>query len=402
MQNKLLRPPAIVLSLFDTGLGAIRSLGREGVPVIGMDSDLSKPGFKSRYCKAMLCPDPVRQSRELLEFMLELGRTFEHPGILFPASDAFVLFVSRNRDKLCSYFRFNLPSETIMETIANKRLQYELARTVNTHCPDTWYPQTIEEVGSIKNMIDYPAFIKPYYSHLWREVFPTKKGIKVHSPQELLTAFEEILPTGLQVMVQSLIIGPNTNHYKVNVYMDSRGVPLAHFTLRKIRQFPVEFGIGSLVESIHDNELLECGLRFFREIGYRGIGSIEFKKDERDGRLKMIELNPRLWQQNYLATVCGINFPLVQYLDLTGQAPQPVSEFPDKVKWFDEFADFKSYWEYSRRKELSFFRWLLSMKGVKAHATFAVDDMGPFLSKNGYGMKYLRLPLYIFKRSRMT
>lgn len=307
---------AFVLSLFDTGLGAIRSLGRLGIPVIGIDPDRDMPGFKSRCCKAKQCPDPVQHPHELVEFLLNEGRQLGQPGIIFPATDAFVLFLSRNRNELSAYFRFALPSVSVLEAIVDKRRQYELAEELATPYARTFYPETINDVRNIKDDISYPAFIKPYYGHLWREKFGgNQKGFKIQTPQELVVRFEEIFPTGLQAMVQSLILGPNTNHYKVNVYMSTEGEPLAVFTLRKIRQYPTEFGVGTLVESIHYPELVDLGLKFFKGIGYRGIGSIEFKKDERDGKLKMIELNSRLWQQNSLATACGINFPLIQYLD---------------------------------------------------------------------------------------
>ncbi len=386
---------AFVLSLFDTGLGAIRSLGRLGIPVIGLDSDPNMPGFKSRYCTAKLCPDPVWQPDRLAEFMLNEGRQLENPGIIFPAADAFVLFLSRYRDELSTYFHLALPSANILEAIVNKRLQYELAEKVGTPYPLTFYPETMDDVESIKKDLEYPAFVKPYYGHLWREKFGgSHKGFKVHTPQELVLRFEEILPTGLEAMVQSLILGPNTNHYKVNVYMSTVGEPLAVFTLRKIRQYPTEFGVGTLVESVRYPELVELGLKFFKGINYRGIGSIEFKKDERDGKLKMIELNPRLWQQNIQATVCGINFPLIQYLDLTGQNPVLQTEFREGVRWFDAMADFQAFWDYFKRGELSPWAWIRSWIGAKAFNTFAWDDLGPFFKNNEYGLKYIRAPLY--------
>ena len=392
---------AFVLSLFDTGLGAIRSLGRLGIPVIGLDSDPHMPGFKSRFCTAKLCPNPVHQPDELVRFLLDEGQQLERPGILFPASDAFVLFLSRYRDDLSAYFRFALPPANVLEAIANKRRQYELAEQVGTPYPRTFYPETMDDVQRIKEEVEYPAFIKPYYGYLWREKFGgTHKGFKVHTPQELVERFRVILPTGLQVLVQSIIVGPNTNHFKVNVYMSTTGEPLAVFTLRKIRQYPTEFGVGTVVESLRFPELVELGLKFFRGIGYQGIGSIEFKKDERDGQLKMIELNPRLWQQNIQATVCGIDFPLVQYLDLTGQAPLPQTEFVEGIKWLDAMADFQAFWDYFRRGELSPWAWLRSWRGVRAFATFAWDDLGPFLRANEYGLKYLRLPLYLLKHRK--
>ena len=389
---------AFVLSLFDTGLGAIRSLGRAGIPVVGLDFDPRNAGFASRYCSARRCPDPIQQPRELVHLLLTEGRRLDEPGILFPASDAFVLFCSRYRNELGRYFRFALPSADILEAVVNKRRQYEMAERVGTPYPATCYPETVGDVQRIKDHLDYPVFIKPCYGHLWRVKFGgTHKGFKVQGPEELAARFEEILPTGLRVMVQSIITGPNTNHFKVNAYISATGEPLAVFTLRKIRQYPTEFGVGTLVESVRHPALAELGLQFFRGIGYRGMGSIEFKKDERDGKLKMIELNPRLWQQNAHATACGINFPLVQYLDLTGQAPEPQVEFVEGVKWLDATADFQAFWAYFRRRELTPWAWLRSWRGSRAFATFAWDDLGPFLRANDYGLKYLRLPLYLLR-----
>lgn len=389
---------AFILSLFDTGLGAIRSLGRLGIPVIGIDCDPSMPGFKSKFCTAKLCPDPVHHSDELIRFLLNEGRRLEQPGILFPATDAFVLFLSRYRDDLKKYFRFALPSSNVLEAIVNKRRQYELAEQVGTPYATTFYPETMEDVQHIKNEVEYPAFIKPYYGHLWRERFGgNHKGFKIHTPQELVSRFKEIFPTGLQAMVQSLILGPNTNHYKVNVYMSIAGEPLAIFTLRKIHQYPTEFGVGVLVESIRYPELVDLGLKFFKGINYRGIGSIEFKKDERDGKLKMIELNPRLWWQNIQATACGINFPLIQYLDLTGQTPTPQTEFREGVKWLAAISDFQAFWDYFKRGELSPCSWIRSWIGAKAFSTFAWDDLGPFFKANEYGLKYIRAPLYALR-----
>ncbi|MBM3212322.1 hypothetical protein FJZ33_08885 [Candidatus Poribacteria bacterium] len=388
---------AFVLGLFDTGLGAVRSLGRAGIPVIGLESDPSMPGFKSKYCNAKLCPDPVHQPEKLLDFIINHGNKLNRYGILFPSSDAFVLFISRYREELSKKFLFALPAREVLEAIVNKRRQYEMAERIGTPYPQTFYPDNMDDVEAIKDILEYPAFIKPYYSHLWKEKF-YNKGFKVSNSEELKEQFTKILPTGLQVMVQSIILGPNTNHFKVSTYIDSKGRPLMVFTLRKIRQYPTDFGVGTLVESLRYDELKELGLVFFMGIQYRGIGSIEFKKDDRDGRLKMIELNPRLWQQNCHATRCGMNFPLIQYLDLTGQNPKPQTDFIEGIKWFDATSDFQAFFDYFRKGQLSPWRWVRSWIDAKAFATFAWDDLGPFFTSNKCGLNYIRLPLYILKQ----
>lgn len=398
--NNNQRHTAWVLGMFDTGLAAVRSLGRVGIPVIGLDSNINMPGFKSKYCTTKLCPHPVNQQKELLNFLLEEGRHLDKPGIIFPTSDAFVLFISRHRNELATYFRFNIATEQVIEAMINKRRQYEMVEHIGIQYPKTFYPESYRDILSIKESIEYPSFIKPCIGHLWREKIGESKGYKVKSPLELQTRFEEIFSAGLQAMIQEIIPGPNTNHFKVCTYIDSQGDPLAVFTLRKIRQLPAEFGVGTMVESLYYPQLAELGLRFFRGIGYRGIGSIEFKIDCRDNHLKLIELNPRLWQQNAHATVCGMNFPLLQYIDLTQGNAERVNEFVVGIKWLDEVADLKTFLDRYQCGELTLWDWLQSLKGTRSFAKYALDDLGPFLTSIKYGMKIIDLLLYILRHRK--
>ncbi|HEX7320792.1 MAG TPA: hypothetical protein VF399_10615 [bacterium] len=390
---------AFVLGLFDTGLAVIRSLGKYGIPVTGLDYDPKMPGFRSRYCTARLFPNPIHKPEETLDFLLHEGKKRADHGILLPTTDAFVLFVSRYRDALKEYFRFNLPASDIVESIADKRRQYELAKKSDVPCPRAFFPESASDVELFKNKIDYPAIVKGCYSYQWQAKFPQIKGFKVHDPRELEKKIKELLPFRIKVLVQSIIPGANTNHYKVCAYINGQGKTLALFVLQKIRQYPVEFGVGTCVESVRSDELIRLGMQFFDDIGYRGIGSIEFKKDERDGKFKLIELNPRYWQQNDHALACGIDFPLIQYADLTGQDPVPQLHYRTGVKWLDPMSDFQSFLDHRRNGRLSFGKWLSSLRGTRAFSSWSLNDPGPMLKSIEYGWKIIKAPLYIMKKS---
>jgi predicted ATP-grasp superfamily ATP-dependent carboligase len=392
-------PTAFVLNISTAGLGAIRSLGRAGIPVVGLDPDQRHVGFRSRYCTARQCPHPVREPGQLVAFLLEQARALDEPGILSPASDAFVLFMSRHRDALKDHFRFILPSPGVVEASVDKRRLYELAQSVGVSHADTHYPATMEDIHCIKAELEYPVYIKPYHSHLWQMAFPgTGKGIKVFSAEELVSSFERIFPTGNEAMVQSIIAGPASNIRSVRVYIDQQGEVLAAFTNRKIRQFPTEFGRAVLAESIYDPALLAMGLKFFRDIGYRGFGLIEFKRDDRDQVLKVTDLNPRWLKTVNLATDAGIDFPLLHFRDLAGQSPPPQMEFRAGVRWLDAVGDIASSWALNRAGELSPWSWARSWAGVRSHAVFAGDDLGPFLQEYDYGRRLVRGPLNRLRR----
>lgn len=357
------------------GLGAIRSLGREGIPVTAVDRDARAAGLRSRYADALVLPDPSLHPQEVLEGLLEAGRKLPSKSVLFPCSDAYVLFISRYRSELAERFELCVPPERVLEGMVNKRKQYEEAARIGTPIARTFYPRDMNDVMDIRDLLDYPAFIKPYYSHLWHPVFGNK-GFKVQDPHELEERFSQVFAAGLEALVQSIIQGPNTNHVKVCAYYARDGERRALFLTRKIRQNPVEFGVGTIMESFHDDELAALGTRFLEGIGYRGIGSIELKLDDRDGRYKMIELNPRLWAQNSQPTCAGINFPLTIYHDLTGSRTE-LRDYRDGIRWVDSLEDARAFWWHWQRGRTTFGDLARQWLSVDCHAYLAWDDPLP-------------------------
>ena len=377
------------------GLGAVRSLGRHGIGVVAVDHRPDAAGLRSRYARPLVVPDPAIRPEAALDALLSQPERGEK-AVLFPTSDAFVLFLSRFREQLEERYRFCIPSRRILDGMVNKRAQYEEAMRVGAPLPPTFFPSDVSEVEAAADLLSYPAFIKPYYSHLWYKKFGNK-GFKVAGPRELKARYEEVFRAGLEALVQTVIDGPNTNHVKVCAYYGTDGTRRALFLTRKIRQNPVEFGVGTTMESMHDPTAEKIGLDFLEAIGYRGIGSIELKMDRRGGRYMMIELNPRLWAQNVQATYSGVNFPLIQYNDLTGAPLAEQPEWQDGVRWMDAFEDARSYWWYRSRGLMRLSDLVRSWMRADCHAYLAKDDMGPFMAHTGLGVEAARVAAELLK-----
>lgn len=389
--------PAVVLGMYETGLGVARSLGREHIRVIGVDFKRDI-GFYSKYIDAYTCPHPIRQTDAFRDFMVNISRKCSCKPALFITADEFVTAVSRLRKILSDLYLFNMPTEDIIECIIDKEKQYKKAEQIAISIPRTFYPHSLDDLDTVKNMIEYPVFVKPCYSHEWRVFFGGIKGFAVNSYDELRQRFALILEKKMRAIVQAIVQGPDTNHFKYCCYISKKGEILLAFTLQKIRQQPIRFGVGACVESTHYPDLCEIGAEFFRKIGYTGVGSAEFKLDQLDGRLKLIELNPRYWQQNALADACGMNFPLIDYLEVTGQNPQRVNSFIDGVKWVNIYMDFDAYLSYRGERELSLRRWLRSLKGKKILSDFAIDDIKPAFYETKFLKRLSRLPRYLMRK----
>jgi len=113
-------------------------------------------------------------------------------------------------------------------------------------------------------------------SYHWQLEFQNK-GIIINSFDDLVLYYEMASSKNLKVVIQEFIKGPNTNHYKVSAYYSRQHELLGIFTTQKIRQYPVNFGIGTYLVSGYHPEVISLGQKLFEGFGYTGLGSIEFK-----------------------------------------------------------------------------------------------------------------------------
>ena len=382
-------PPAFILGMGQNGLGVARSLGRAGIPLVGVDCRRNGIGFSSRYCsrKAVLS-HPEENPEQSLEGLMALGRGLERKGVLIPTVDYYVSFIARWRHELSRHFVFNIPAAPVLERIVDKRRQYEWAAELGIPIARSFLPADPSELPAILETSAFPLLVKGASSNAWHDAFKNK-GVVVRDRSRLLEVLNAAWGLGLGVVVQELVLGPNRNHFKVCAYYTAGRELLALFSVHKVRQYPVDFGVGTFMVSIRQDELISLGRRFFEGVGYTGVGSIEFKRDDRDGRFKLIELNPRLWLQHEHAVHAGLNFPLLNYRDCLGEAVEPALEFREHVAWLNFLQDVRSFLGNRSSGESGLISWLCSIASARSFAYFALDDPWPSWSNSHYGLQFI-------------
>src|SRR5207245_155525 len=151
------------------------------------------------------------------------------------------------RDSLAARFLVNLPSKEVAEDILNKHRLYELAALTHTPYPESFFPKKYDEAIQVKDALRYPAFIKPYFGYQWREYFGgIHKGFKVHSPEEFLEKFQEVLNSGHPALVQSYVTNPDDHLFSLSLYINRENEVLTAFPRRQIRQYPPNSGTVTL------------------------------------------------------------------------------------------------------------------------------------------------------------
>lgn len=372
-------PVAVVLGLGQNGLATVRALGRRGVRVVGVDANLEQPTARSRYCRAVRCPAFRAGGESLVQFLVDLGARLPERGVLFPSGDLNLLAVSEHRTTLAPFFHVALPAREIVRLILDKTAFYDFTARAGFPIPVTRrvHADNVEEVAA---SLTYPALLKPALRDTAWRLEHDVKLYEMRSAEELRRAYERLAPLGVDLLAQELIPGPDHELRFSLTYLDADGMPLAMFTGRKIRQYPPRFGTSSMAESLRDPDVAELSIALLRALAYRGYASVEFKRDPRDGALKIMEVTGRTWYPHGLATHCGVNLPYLAYCHQTGLPLPRVEPWADGVKWIDEDRDVRSALAERRAGRLGLVAWLRSYRGRRTYALSALDDPGPALA----------------------
>ena len=181
-------------------------------------------------------------------------------------------------------------------------------------------------------------------------------------------------------VLQEWIEGPDTELHMCQVLFDGDSGCIASFTCHKVRQFPAEAGSACMAEPTYCPEIEKETIRLFESLQLKGLGAVEFKRDARDNRYKIIE--PRIGRLGTLsetATANGVNFPLLTYACLT---KMNVSENPvrEPVRWFLEENDVQCCLHLIRNKKLSLREMVRSYTGPKCFTFFSWRDPMPLVA----------------------
>jgi predicted ATP-grasp superfamily ATP-dependent carboligase len=367
-----------VLWLGPTGLTVVRSLGRAGVQVTAVHHDANEPSSGTRYARLQILPPLEQDENAWLEFLLSEGRRLApRKAALLPVSDAHWLFIARHRRVLREHFLFALPEGDDLEQWLEKPFQYAAAAKAGVPFPRTLVPRGLADVHSALSGLMFPCLLKPVLSHLWQREYRSKLTF-VRTPEELIRHCEDALARGLGFMIQEYIPAEDNEIYGLHCCLNRDGEPLGYGVARKLRQQPPRFGNSCLTAIVHEPRVIELGLRLFRAMKFHGIGSIEFKRDPRDGEFKLMEVNVRATLLMSADVDAGVDIPLLGYRDVCGAPPPPRPVVPTR---FDRrvgvFAsDMQSAAFYRGLGRLSRSAWLWSWRHAR-DTHFAWDDLRP-------------------------
>ena len=373
--------PVLVLQMQNHGsLGAVRSLGRLGVPVYGVHATSRPTASYSKYCRKVFALDldrtPAEQS---VARLLDIARNIGAMPLLMATTDESALFIAQNASRLREGFMFPYNPVQVVWSLYNKKAMYFLAKRLSIPTPETVFPESRKDVLDFCERSQFPVMLKAS-DNIQTSRHAGRKMVIAQSKEELIDQYNAMEDgSNPSLMIQEYIPGKDDSVWMLDGYFDENSECLFSITAKKIHQIPVYTGMTALGICLPNPEIEEATKTLVKAVGYKGILDIGYRYDARDHRYKLLDVNPRLGATFRLFVADNsMDVTRAEYLHFTGQPVAAGNMCPGR-KWILEDADLRSCIRYYRDGALTLRDWLGSYRGIQECAWYAPDDMMPFL-----------------------
>lgn len=310
--------------------------------------------------------------------------------VVYTITDLDTLNLSTLKDELQDDFHLIVGKEEATETLVNKRKFYQALEKNNIEHPETFFPEDLTSAKHIGKDLQYPVFLRPDITQHFSKVFGDLKGFVAKSYEELLKYYSLVESKKIEIMFQEIIVGSSENSFQLEGYFNKNFCSTGLFARQRLRIWPPDFGNTTLCVSIPVSRLAfenEKLTHFIKNINYNGLASAEYKKDQNDGKNKMLEINARPWYHLWLSSKCGINILFSSYLDAIGEKTEcKQKEYKVGIKSIHLHYDMLTSRKMMQKGELTVPEWISSFKNVRQSALFDKNDPLPFFAS---GLKRL-------------
>jgi D-aspartate ligase len=273
--------------------------------------------------------------KKVLDFA-EANRTKK--VLLLGCGDNYLELISENKP--------NYPANVIapyididfLHTLIHKEKFYQLCETHGVDYPETFiYRKDMPEDAQ-------PPFAAPYILkpsngvEYWQHPFPGQnKAFKASTVEEMKRILVDVYKSGYTdtMIIQDFIPGDDTFMRVLTNYSDQKGkvqmMCLGHVLLEE----HTPHGIGNHAVIITESDALFTDQikKLLEEIGYVGFSNLDVKYDQRDGKYKVFEINPRQGRSNFYVTGSGCNIAELVVKDVIDNEPLEYQVVDNENLW---------------------------------------------------------------------
>ncbi|MCX4983110.1 ATP-grasp domain-containing protein [Streptomyces sp. NBC_00572] len=319
-------------------LGAVRSLGRAGIPVHAVIESSTSPVTRSRYLRSARASPGTTSSTELVTLLhgiadeVTAGTAVESadgpstPLLVLPLDDVSALALARRRAELSPRFLLPHQTEEQLLRVADKAALAETCADLGLPHPRTELPVDADEAAAMAWSLGLPVVAK--WSRPW--LLPAGGGLRstsiVRSLPEVRELYARTPEAGSRLLLQRLLLAGRDLDWFFHGYVDTDGRCTTGATGRKERSWPDGAGLTAVGRWTANPAVDRTARELFDALGYRGVCDLDFRLDRSTGAYHLLDFNPRPGAQFRLFTdPDGLDVVRALHLDLTGRPVPPYS-----------------------------------------------------------------------------
>ncbi len=402
------RPRALVLGIeHPRAIAVVRSLGRRGIPVVGVERDPDARGRGSRYLQqVVMVADGDARILSALEALAAAPT-----DLLIPTNDHFLSLVSRHWTRLARRFTPTVPPWDVVERLMDKPSCYRLAEGAGLRTPRVLVPGDPAELDAAVSALDLGAQRYILSVRLPGDVpadtatgrMTTVAGEDVEAVRARCLAIA--VRTGELPMIVEVVPGRSDRCVGVSMVVGRDQVPVVAYCVRRLQLrlyasdsrfvHPYELGANVYCESVRDDEAIEAAARFVRAARFYGAITVEFRRDARDDGLTLIKVDPRVVRATSLSSALGLDVPAALYDVFTGTARPAATGYPERVAWMWPAWYLHTVGQNRGRASLARQLWAVARNAhrIRAFAYLSVRDPRPALADLAQFAGYWRASL---------
>lgn len=372
-------PRAILLDPNEGSLRIGRVLGRRGVEVHSLTQSGSLNAYlvKSRFVQGAVLPDLPEGSTAWLQRLTALADGGK--AVLLAGSDAASEFLVARRDEIPPSLQSFEGAGSGHLPLMDKASTYELAHDAGVRAPWVKDVASFDDLGEAVGDGPYPCVTKPVLSHVGKKSGDHRTKV-VESAEQLGARCSAALHDGVPMLVTEHVPGgEDALEAAVTVRLGDGSYPLV-YGRRKIRQWPLDVGVGSMHSATRGEEVIAVAQRLLDHAGFVGVSIVEMKRHSGTGELVLIEANVRIPMGFGLGDAAGVDASWRLYAALAGLPLPPQAESREGMKAVIPHIDLMAVAARIRRGELTWREAARSYRGVREVGVLDLRDPGPALA----------------------
>lgn len=334
-----------------------------------------------------------RDQAHLLELLQKEEGSGRKDTLLLATNDSLIGLMADHYDELAKKYHLSIPRPEVVKVCFNKRDTYRKAMELGMSIPESYFPDSMEELSALAPNLNYPVILKPAIMFTFHGA-TGKKVFFCSDEKELIKYYDEIVKiiSPDEVIVQQFLNGGAKALYSFGSFF-AGGELYGGFVANRVRQKPMDFGISTcFAHTVLSPEIERLAIEFLKAIDYFGMSEVEFMYDAPSGEFKLIEINPRAWKWHSIANKLDIPLleMMVNYLDQKPVA-RKMNERAD-IGWVERLTDSYVVLIEILKGRMSVSEYLKTMRMPKESAAWSLRDPLPAI------MYVLMSPYLLFKR----